>query len=53
MKVQMVCARVKATAVTEIEAAGQRLFAALLPRAAEGRIRYATCRLPDGVTSVT
>jgi hypothetical protein len=29
MNVQMVHARVKATAVTEIEAAGQRLFAAL------------------------
>ena len=46
MKVQMVCARVKATAVTEIEAAGQRLFAALLPRAAERRIRYAPFASP-------
>jgi hypothetical protein len=41
MQVQMVRARVKATAVTEIEAAGQRLLAALLPRAAKRRIRYA------------
>ena len=36
MKVQLVRARVKATAVAEIETAGQRLFAALLPRAVAG-----------------
>jgi hypothetical protein len=51
MKVQMVRARVKATAVTEIEAAGQRLFAALDREQSQG-LRYATCRLPDGVTYV-
>lgn len=51
MKVQMVRARVKATAVTEIEAAGQRLFVALELAQPQG-IRYATCRLPDGVTYV-
>ena len=52
MKVQMVRARVKATAVTEIEAAGQHLFAALELAQPQG-IRYTTCRLPDGVTYVS
>ena len=51
MKVQMVRAKVKATAVTEIEAAGKRLFAALELAQPQG-IRYTTCRLPDGVTYV-
>jgi hypothetical protein len=51
MKVQMVRTRVKATAVTEIEAAGQRLFPALEFAQPQG-IRYVTCRLPDGVTYV-
>ena len=51
MKVLVNRARVKATAVTEIEAASQRLFAALELAQPQG-IRYATCRLPDGVTYV-
>ncbi len=51
MKVQMVRAKVKATAVPEIEAAGKRLFAALELAQPQG-IRYTTCRLPDGVTYV-
>jgi hypothetical protein len=51
MKVQMVRAKVKATAVPEIEAAGKRLFAAL-ERAQPQGIRYTTCRLPDGMTYV-
>jgi hypothetical protein len=51
MKVQMVRAKVKAEHVAEIEAAGQRLFAAL-ERAQPQGIRYTTCLLPDGVTYV-
>lgn len=51
MKVLMVRAKMKATAIPEIEAAGQRLFAALDREQPQG-IRYATCRLPDGVTYV-
>ena len=51
MKVQMVRANVKATAVPEIEAAGKRLLAALELAQPQG-MRYTTCRLPDGVTYV-
>jgi hypothetical protein len=51
MKVQMVRAKVKAEHVAEIEATGQRLFAALDREQPQG-LRYTTCRLPDGVTYV-
>lgn len=51
MKVVMVRAKVKDAHVAEIEAAGERLFAALDREQPQG-IRYTTCRLPDGVTYV-
>lgn len=51
MKVQMVRAKVKAEHVAEIEAAGQRLFAAL-ERAQPQGIQYTIYQLPDGVTYV-
>jgi hypothetical protein len=51
MKVWMVRAKVKAEHVAEIEAAGERVYAALEREQPQG-IRYTTCRLPDGVTYV-
>ncbi len=51
MKVVMVRVKVKDIHVAEIEAAGERLFAAL-DREQPQSIRYTTCRLPDGVTYV-
>jgi hypothetical protein len=52
MKVLLVRAKVKDAHVTEIEAAGERLFAALQQAQPQG-VRYTTCRLPDGVTYVS
>lgn len=49
MNVLMARATVKATAVTDIEEAGRRVFEALEREQAQG-FRYMTCRLPDGVT---
>jgi len=51
MNVLMVRATVKAAQVTEIEAAVKRVFAALQHEQPKG-IRYASSRLPDGVTYV-
>ena len=51
MKVLMVRSKVKAEHVAAIEAAGERLFAALQQTQPQG-MRYTTCRLPDGVTYV-
>lgn len=51
MNVVMVRAKVKDAHVAEIEAAGERLFAALDREQPQG-IWYTTCRLPDGVTYV-
>jgi hypothetical protein len=51
MKVVMVRAKVKDAHVAEIEAAGERLFAALERGQPQG-LRYTTCRLPDGVTYI-
>jgi len=51
MNVLMVRATVKAAQVTEVEAAVKRVFAALQHEQPQG-IRYASCRLPDGVTYV-
>lgn len=45
----MVRARIREDSVEEIEAAGVRLFSALDRERPEG-IRYAVCRLSDGVT---
>ena len=47
----MVRSKVKAANVTEVEAAVKRVFAALQQEQPNG-IRYASCRLSDGVTSV-
>jgi hypothetical protein len=49
MSVLMVRSKVKAAQVTEVEAAVKSVFAALHQAQPEG-IRYASCRLPDGVT---
>jgi hypothetical protein len=51
MNILMVRSKVKATHVTEVEAGIKRLFAALQQAQPEG-IRYASCRLADGVTYV-
>jgi hypothetical protein len=42
-------AEIKADCVDEVEAAGRRLFSAIERERLQG-IRYASCRLPDGVT---
>jgi len=47
----MVRSKVKAAHVTEVEAAVKRVFAALQQEQPNG-IRYASCRLSDGVTYV-
>ena len=51
MRVWMVRAKVKADQIEAIEAAGQRIFEALEREQLQG-IRYAVCRLPDGVTYI-
>jgi hypothetical protein len=51
MNILMVRSKVKTTHVTEVEAGIKRLFAALHQAQPEG-IRYASCRLADGVTYV-
>ena len=47
----MVRAKIKAESVDEIEAAGRTVFSAIEREQLQG-IRYAVCRLPDGVTYV-
>ncbi|GHO68025.1 hypothetical protein KSC_069170 [Ktedonobacter sp. SOSP1-52] len=51
MNVLMIRAKVKPTQVPEVEAGIRRLFGALEQAQPEG-IRYASCRLADGVTYV-
>jgi hypothetical protein len=51
MSVLMVTARVNADNVKDVEAAAQRMFAALHKEQPPG-VRYASCKLPDGVTFV-
>ncbi len=51
MSTLMVRSKMKAEHVTELEAAAKRLFTALQQARPNG-IRYASCRLPDGVTYV-
>jgi hypothetical protein len=51
MNFLLVRATVKAEAVSEIEAAGKQIFAALEREQPQG-FRYTSCRLPDGVTYV-
>ena len=49
MGLMMVRARIKADSIDEIEAAGSAVISALHREQVQG-IRYATCRLSDGVT---
>jgi hypothetical protein len=49
MRLMMVRAKIKADSIDEIEAAGRKLFSAIDREQLQG-IRYASCRLPDGVT---
>ena len=49
MNVLMVRSKIEAEHVTELEAAAKHMFAALQQTQPSG-IRYASCRLPDGVT---
>jgi hypothetical protein len=49
MGLMMVRAEIRPESVGEIEAAGAKLFSALDRERLEG-VRYAVCRMPDGVT---
>ena len=51
MSVLMVRSKVKEESVADVDAAVERMFAAIREAQPEG-IRYASCRLPDGVTYV-
>ncbi len=51
MRTLLVRSKVQAAHVTEVEAAVKRVFAALEKAQPKG-IRYASCRLDDGVTFV-
>ena len=51
MNVLMVRSRVKADSAAEVEAAVAKMFAAIEQAQPPG-VRYASCRLPDGVTYV-
>jgi hypothetical protein len=51
MNVMTVRAKVKAESAADVEAAVRRMFAAIDEAQPRG-VRYASCRLPDGVTFV-
>lgn len=51
MNVLMVRSKVKADSAAEVEAAVAKMFAAIEQAQPRG-VRYASCRLPDGVTYV-
>jgi hypothetical protein len=51
MTVMMLRAKVKSESVTDVEAAVRTMFSAI-ERAQPKGVRYASCRLPDGVTFV-
>jgi hypothetical protein len=51
MSVHMVEAKIKAESVDDIQAAAEKMFAAVNEAEPEG-IRYASCLLPDGETFV-
>ena len=51
MSVMMVRAKVKPESVDEVEASAKKMFAAI-DRAQPQGVRYASSRLPDGVTFV-
>jgi hypothetical protein len=48
MHVLMIRAKVDEQSVPEVEAGVEKMFAAI--EAAQPNVRYASCRLPDGVT---
>jgi hypothetical protein len=49
MGLMMVRAKINVDSIDEIESAGRKLFSAIEREQLQG-IRYASCRLPDGVT---
>ena len=51
MSVQMVQSKIKADSVTDVQAAMQKMYAAINTAQPEG-IRHASCLLPDGETFV-
>jgi len=51
MNVLMIRSKVKAGSAAEVEAAVTKMFLAI-EQAQPSRVRYASCRLPDGVTYV-
>lgn len=51
MSVLMVRAKVKERHVAEVEAAAEKMFAAIADAEPDG-VRYASCKLADGVTFV-
>ncbi|MGH2585577.1 MAG: hypothetical protein ACRDJE_11745 [Dehalococcoidia bacterium] len=51
MNVMMVRAKVKTESVADVEAAARKMFSAIEAVQPQG-VRYASCRLPDGVTFV-
>jgi len=51
MSVIMIRATVKADSVVAVEASARKMFAAIEQAQPRG-VRYASCRLPDGVTFV-
>ncbi|HKA50370.1 MAG TPA: hypothetical protein VKK19_12345 [Candidatus Dormibacteraeota bacterium] len=51
MSVIMIRATVKADSVDDVEASARKMFAAIEQAQPRG-VRYASCRLPDGVTFV-
>jgi hypothetical protein len=51
MSVMMVRSRIKPDSAAQVEAAAREMFAAIAEAQPQG-VRYASCRLPDGVTYV-
>jgi quinol monooxygenase YgiN len=51
MSVRMIRAKIKADKVGELEKAAKELFTAIEAAQPQG-VRYASCKLPDGVTYV-
>jgi hypothetical protein len=51
MNVMMIRPKIKAEHLDEVDAAVEKMFAAIAREKPEG-VRYASCRLPDGVTFV-
>jgi hypothetical protein len=51
MSMMMVRSKIKAESVAEVEAAARTMFSGIQEAQPQG-VRYASCRLPDGVTFV-